>query len=458
MVDVTIPGGADGTPVIKFTYSTDDALIIAQQISSALASAVASHSLEVTTVSGGSIPALPTISGAVQELLLLASTGSPTVPAGYGFIIANGALAETIVGGPGSVILSNTQGGAFFGTGAMTVAAAGGSNAISQSGAGAVALASGAGNDTIWAAGTGGTISGGLGHNLFILSGTGEFIHSTGTDTISMTGATGSDTISAGGNGTISGGTSTISAGNGTISGGNGTVGAGNDTIQVSGSATIRATGSTLVFGDGNVNFIGGTGTSTIIGGTGVESIQAGTGGVVFLDNTANNATIDSGTGNVTIFGAPGATVNLVGGASQNVLVAGGGNETLNAAGSSGSNFMSINASAAGAAARMIGGSGADTLVAGAANGATTMTGGAGADAFVFFKQPAGGALDVVTDFTSSDSVFIQGYGGGGSAAGLQGGATVSASGLTLNLNDGTTITFTNLNNASALNGKIQYS
>jgi hypothetical protein len=104
----------------------------------------------------------------------------------------------------------------------------------------------------------------------------------------------------------------------------------------------------------------------------------------------------------------------------------------------------------------MLGGSGNDTMVAGAGPGSTTMTGAGGSNAFVFFKQAAGGAKDMVTDFNSNDSVYIEGY-GSGSASALQAAATVGTGGVTLTLSDGTSVTFSNLTSASQLNGKIQY-
>ena len=95
-------------------------------------------------------------------------------------------------------------------------------------------------------------------------------------------------------------------------------------------------------------------------------------------------------------------------------------------------------------------------MVAGAGPGSATMTGGSGSDTFVFFKQAAGSAKDVINNFTAKDSVFIEGY-GSGSAAALQQAATVGSGGVTLTLSDGTSVTFSNLTSVSALNGKIQY-
>jgi Ca2+-binding RTX toxin-like protein len=105
----------------------------------------------------------------------------------------------------------------------------------------------------------------------------------------------------------------------------------------------------------------------------------------------------------------------------------------------------------------MIAGSGNDTLIAGSAAGSTTMTGGSGNDAFVFFRQAVGGANDVITNFAANDSVYIEGYAATGSAAAMQSAAVVSSAGLSLTLSDGTTITFSNLTNQSALDGKLQY-
>jgi Ca2+-binding RTX toxin-like protein len=147
--------------------------------------------------------------------------------------------------------------------------------------------------------------------------------------------------------------------------------------------------------------------------------------------------------------------VELTGGSGRNYLVAGSGNETLNAGGSSSSNWLSVNTTASPGSTALIGGSGSDTLI-GAQGGSRRMTGGGGDDAFVFFKRAIGGAADIIADFSAHDAVYIEGY-GSGSAAELQRAATVGPGGLTLTLSDGTTITFSNLTDRSALNGRIHY-
>jgi hypothetical protein len=168
-------------------------------------------------------------------------------------------------------------------------------------------------------------------------------------------------------------------------------------------------------------------------------------------------ASANSGTGAVTVFGSAGVTVNLTGSSGKDFLVAGSGNETLNAAASGSSNWLSVSTNVTSSSVVLIGGSGSDTLIAGGAPGSTTMTGGGGSDAFVFFKQAAGGASDVVRDFGAGDSVYIEGYAGNGSAAALLSAASVGTAGLTLTLSDSTTITFSNLTDRASLTGRIQY-
>jgi Ca2+-binding RTX toxin-like protein len=268
-----------------------------------------------------------------------------------------------------------------------------------------------------------------------------------------IVGTTGNDTISAtGGSDTIVGGTgNNLLSASGT---GNVIIGGGTDTISATGlNDTVIGSGST------NLTFVGGASTVTIIGGSGTNSVTPGSGGVVF-ESGSGTATVNAGAGPATLFGSSGANMNLVNGngtgSAPNYAVGGSGSETLNASNSTGAVWLSVNSSVTSSSATMIAGSGNDTLIAGVAGGSTTMTGGSGADAFVFFKQAAGGAHDVINNFTASDSVYIEGY-GPGSAGLLQATSSVGAGGLTLTLSDGTSVTFSNLTSASSLNGKIQY-
>jgi hypothetical protein len=413
MPTVTVPASNDGSQALTYTFSAGSPLSIAQQIANALGLAVSANTLNVTTVSGlGAIPAAPTTSGVTQELYVTGSdNGSPTIPAGYGYV-ANGSTGPTTLSAaPGTTIISGNGGGNYAetGSGAVNIVIAGGAN-------------------TITAGGTSGSIVGGAGTDSINALGSNELIVLQGTDTVSVSGV--NDTVMGGSN-----------------------------------PATVFASSGPLVIpGSGAIDFIGtGTATASVIGSGNNQSVTAGPGGIVFATESSNNATVNSGTGGATIFGSSGTNVFLTGGGTGpggiDYAVAGSGNETLNAASSTAPVWLSVSTgvpSSLAGGVNMIAGSGPDTLIAGSAPGSVTMTGGSGADAFVFFKQAAGGAVDVVNNFTAKDSVFIEGY-AAGSASGLQNAATVSGGSVTLGLSDGTSITFTNIGSVSALNGKIQY-
>jgi len=246
---VTTPGsGGNTTTPISYSFGSSAGLSIAQQIANALASA--GH-LSVTSSTGGTIPAPTTVSGTLQDLQL---SGAPTssIPAGYNVVQNNNSGASTITAGPGTAILSSTGGGLFVLSGPATIAAAGGNNVISQSGAGSVQIAGGTGNNTITAAGTGGTVAGGTGTDLITISptATGETILSLG----------GTDTIASGGSGNLIQGTST-GPGSMVV-----TETGSNDTILGGGNPmTVTATTATRVFaGAGSLSFVGGAGTATV--------------------------------------------------------------------------------------------------------------------------------------------------------------------------------------------------
>ena len=314
---------------------------------------------------------------------------------------------------------------------AATIVAAGGNNVISQSGSGSILLAGGTGNDTITATGSGSIFSG-TGTDLLVAGGNAEVITATGADSVQFgAGAT-----------------------------------ANNDTIFASAGSAASVYGSSgqLLFVSSGLatSMVGGAGSTnpmtTVMGGPGANSVNAGPGGLVYSVGTSNNSTVNTGaSGSATVFGASNTQVNVIGSGTSTVVAA-GGNETLNASGSAGPVWLSVSTAVTtpGATVTMNAGSGNDTLIAGSAAGSTIMNGGSGADAFVFFKQAVGGAHDIINNFTQSDSVYIEGY-GAGSAAALQQGATTGAGGLTLTLNDGTTVTFSNLTDQTQLNGKIQY-
>jgi Ca2+-binding RTX toxin-like protein len=398
MATVTVPGTSGGT--LTYTYSAGAGQTVAQQIANALAAA--GSSLTVTGSAGGGT--VTASAGSPQELVLT-GTG-PTTVTGYGFIADNMAGAATITASAGTAILGSTGGGVFTETGTGNVLIDLGNSTVAS---------------TINAAGTGGTIVGGTATDAINVSGSGEAIYSNGSDVVSVTGS--------------------------------------NDTIYGSANPMTISAGTVLVAGSGTISYLStSTGVTTVQGGSTSSSINAPSGGMVYDASSAVvSTTINAGSASVTIFGAASGQSFYIGGSTgHNFVVAGSGSETLNAAASSANNWESANTSVSSGSYSFIGGTGNDTLIAGSAAGSYTLTGGGGNDAFVFFKQAAGGAKDVVTDFNSNDGVYIEGY-ASSSAANLLGAASVGAGGVTLTLSDNTTITFSNLTSTSSLTGKIQY-
>ena len=387
------------------------------------------------------------IAGAPNDILVAGSGNDSLVGGNYANTVMGGVGFATVFAGAGAMHIVEGSGPMFFtgrSNGGSTISGGTGALVADLTGNHQTALV-GSGPATITAAGSSNDVVGG-----------------TSSLTATITGS--GDTVQAG-----SGSNTVVSAGSGDLIMGSTVAGAGplmvteigtNDTIQGgTNPTTVTASSATQVYGgSGSLNFVGGAGMSTVFGGSGATSVTAGAGGVIFNVDGASSATVNSGAGAVTVFGAPNTSVDLIGSSGlPDYVVAGAGNETLNASGSSSSNWLSVATTVSTeSTVVMVGGSGSDTLVAGSAPGSEIMTGGGGADAFVFFKQVAGGASDIITDFNANDAVYIEGY-GPGSASALQAASTVTAAGLTLTLSDGTTITFSNLTDRSALNGKIQY-
>ena len=440
MPTTTVPGGPAGH--LTFSYGGTSGLTVAQQIANALGAAFAAGTLTQNTVSASTGPttiAAPTVSGGTSDLIIESVTGSttviaPTVPGVY-IATNNSTTPSTVTAGANVQLFTGTVGGVYTATGTgAEIGALGGIN-------------------TITASAPGETIGGGTGSDLLIATG-GDVVVTDGSDTITLSG-TGNLVIGS----TLAGSVSALV----TDGGSNDTIVAGANpmTVTATGTSTIVGSGTQIYAGSGSLTFVGGVGTASVLGGTGAESLTAGSGGIVYGANTDSSATVNSGTGGVTIFGGPGDSVSLTGSfgtaAKPDYLIAGSGNETLNASASSSPNFFADIPGTVAASVAMIGGSGNDTMLAGAGAGSVTMTGGAGSNVFAFFKQAAGGAKDVVTDFNSSDSVYIEGYASTGSAAALLQSATVGTGGVTLTLSDGTSVTFSNLVSPATLVGKIQY-
>jgi hypothetical protein len=119
-----------------------------------------------------------------------------------------------------------------------------------------------------------------------------------------------------------------------------------------------------------------------------------------------------------TIFGADTENLTFTGGTTQTLLVAGAGNETLNGASSSAPEYF----------------------IAGTGN--ATLNLGSGMDTVAVFNGQAGG-MDVITGFTSVDTLATSGYGSATPTVTASGGNTLVA------LSDGTTITLVNYVNST---------
>jgi Ca2+-binding RTX toxin-like protein len=405
MASVTIPGTGGSTVTIPQTALFSQ--FVAQQIANALAAA---SSVAVTGIGSGDIIP-PTTPGSTNELMVTGAGGANSVPAGYDFII-NDTSSPDSLSGSNTAILSGTVGGTFWVSGGSTVAAGGGNNTIVGQAGGTYLLSGGSGNDSIFSSG-GGTIGGGTGNNLLWAA----------------------DPTDKSANLFISDGTDTIAAG------------AGADTVVAYGSKDV-------IFGGSGTLLVGAATNSTISAGTGAETIFGASGDVVFGNNSSGILFV-GGSGPATVLGSTSSITTIFGGSGSNItfqnvstpgaiMAAYAGNETLNAAASTSNNTLA-------------GGSGADSLVSGsgadvfwAGTGSDTMTGGAGADAFNFVRSFAGGT-DVITDFTSSDTVNLIGYGAAAAATAIAN-ATVSGGSSTIQLADSTKITFVNVSSLSTTN------
>jgi Ca2+-binding RTX toxin-like protein len=464
---VTVPG-ANGTPVSVQLNSAASAAR-AGQISQNLNASLAAGTLQVNETNPVQVT-----KPEGQFIFTTAGNALDTATYGYNFVTDPvGGNAVTV--GSGASFISGGAGDTIFGSGGDTIAAGAGNNSIvvgSAPGAGNN-IVTADGNDTISATGSS-TVDAGLGANvLFTANSAGNLtdVLSSGQDTIVASGSGNQVLIVSGNNGLVvadqgAGGATSVDAtgaGIGILGAGAGslsvTVAGANDTVSAgsAGPTTVVASSSAVVFGGpGTLQFIGeSTGTPTVIGyGGSQENLQIGSGGAVYVDNGAG-ANVTSGAGQATIFGAADAVVNIFGSQAGALYVAGPGNETVNASqstisGASGNQFWA--GSDPTGHNLMAAGSGTDTLCAGAGN--DTLAGGLGSDAFVFFKsQTAGTNVTTVTNFNSSDSVFLVNY--NETTQQVLDTANVGGVGLTLTLSDNTKITFAGVNQVSTLWGHI---
>lgn len=377
--------------------------------------------------------------------LLVGNQGSDTIMA-FG-------TADTVIGGDGNNCFQIYNGGTLFlGHGANAVPSSGGSTIVTNGG-----------TDTV--AGAGDLVFGSNGPLNFIdlgqyavaatntvIGGGGATVVG-GNDGVGNQGPHGgfgppllaSDLVFGGpGQGEYIGG-----SGSSTFVGGSGSATVfGSQVTQESPGFPPSATpttfvGSDVVYGGvGQLEYIGGSGSSTVVAGSGSATVFGGTGGGDYFGGANGNSVIFAGQGASTVTALNGDMVFLDGGAN-NLVVAGAGNVTLAGGGSTGNNFF-----AAGSGADLIGaGSGNDLFLAG--TGTATLSGGGGSNLYAFVNGASGGS-DLITDFkVGADLISLQGYGNGAVAAALQS-AHVAGGSTTINLSDGTQITFLGVTNLTS--------
>ncbi len=179
----------------------------------------------------------------------------------------------------------------------------------------------------------------------------------------------------------------------------------GDDTfVGSSGKDTFNGRGGndTLKGDKGDDTLYGGNGNDTLDGGIGNDELQ-GNAGKDILTGGDGDDTLDGGVGDDTLDGGAGKD-KLVGGDGNDTLTGGDGADVLN--GEAGNDTLT------GASGNdvLIGDAGDDILTGGA--GDDILTGGAGADIFRFLS-PTDNGYDKISDFDSSDKIYIaiQGFG-----------------------------------------------
>jgi Ca2+-binding RTX toxin-like protein len=389
---------------ITLTFDSSSNYALGQQLANVInASVPGGHYL--TTFDN--VPAPPIPSGFAGGFYQTTS-GSGGMPPGYTVDLVNGPPNAIVAGSglPNEIIMSDENTNLRFiaaAAGSGTVVGGGGVSILSVPGAngGNWELFSGAGNDAIYALGTGSdTLDAGGGRNLLQLGGGSDSIVSEGDDTV--VGGTGAETVTA-----------------------------------LNASTTyVRGNASSLYFvgGSGGATILGGSGSDTYLGGvtSGNQFVRGGTGGNNFLF---------AGGGAATLLGGGAGDQLFAFGNSNQFLTAGAGAETLSASAS----FGNVSLTGGSGKDLMIGGAGSDTFAAGTGN-STVQVGFSDVNTFSFVSGSAGGE-ELVQDIIDPTSIKIslQNYGAGEEAFAL-GSQAIKNGSLTMQLSDGTRITFEDVN------------
>lgn len=373
----------------------------------------------VTVVGAATVPAA--IAGSFNTEIFSPTANGQTFQVTAGYQVAS-------VSGGSPVQLVDRSGGVF-------VAAGPGNSTLLSAASGTDTLQTGAG-DNVLVAFAGGTFMSALGYS-------GNNLFYSGATPVTVLGGNGHDTavMSAGGLITTGNGGSQVWLTTGsTVIYSNGA-----DTIVAgSGPETVDALGNAgdLVFaGSGTTVLNSGSGATTLVGLQASVTVQGGTGGGTFFGGTAGHNLMNSGTGTTIMVGGGDGDLLVATGSANDELVARTGAETLNAAGSTGTNafFGGFGDDV------MIGGTGANTFTSGPGN--MTLVGGGSLDLFVF--QAGAASKAVVQGFNAGhDFIQLAGFGPGEARAALAG-ATATSGGTSLNLSDGTQITFAGLARSS---------
>ncbi len=509
MASVTIPG--TGSSTITETFGNTANLQLATQIRDALVSASAGGRLNVTTTASLNVPGPPLLTTAAQiNELVITAGGDYTIPAGSAgapdYVVVLDSLAPvTIHGSPNTSILGGLANVTIIDPADIVLSEQNGNSQATITGVGDKLVGNNQ-NDTLTAAGVAGSISGGIGTNVFIDLGSNDTISAQGNNDTIFGGpgkatiqiaSTASGEMVVGGEGTLFvidaavafGATDgdTIFGGDGLLNvttsgtfaqivetGGGGIkavdTGTSDTIVGGSGSASVTLAGSNAsIVGGFGALFVTDNGTSdTITAGSGFTSIdavtsaafvQGGAGLLNFVGGTgastimggSGNATLTGGSGTTSLFGAAGGSMtyrNIDGGSVS--YSAGIGNETIDAS-LSGGHGLFVGGDDTAGHNLLIAGAGADTLDAG--SGADTLVGGGGANIFNVFTSLGGAASNhVISDFSAIDTVLLVDY-ALGTGTNAVNAAIVADGSTTVTLPDNTRITFTGLTDPNALRG-----
>ena len=467
---VTVPGGNGVTIAIPFNSS--DSATIASMLLQELYATPASEQ-HVVRASNGT-----TGSGAVPgdvNFFLADQVGTAVVPNGYQYLAdaydlsSNyGGMSQPHPAPATSFLAAGNLNGASINSEAGAVTYNGGTGFVSIVGGNPITAA-----DVITIAAPSANSGGGVvdledggTENLTLASGNWNITTGTGTGTLVM--GSGSDTVAANGTQTIRGGS-----------------GAGVDSLFGAHEQVIGGSGKTQIYDHGiSDNIAGGLGASTVFAsGSGLQ-VTGGGGEVLFIDLTGGN-TVTGGSSGLVIFGASDKSSTFNGGHNYVLFVSEGGADTVNAAAGTnapvvyGFNGCDVHLNSATQGAFFVGGSGSETIDArnstqgvifyagvgatdmigspnapnfyAASTGPSTMSGGIG-NLYEFIDHHAG-SNNLITDFTSSDGLYLSGFGSGAQDGIVS--ETIVNGMLNMKLNDGTTIVFQNISNTAQLNGHI---